>query len=108
MFLSLANTSVSLACIVTEASIPAGAETVRCGGDGGVSGSGCQAVSLTLDHDVSNALKVVTHFDVERVQHGLQLQADDAAIFGRFGCCTVETTGIRGRVSMGHTPHTLK
>lgn len=78
-----------------------GAATVRRGGGGSDGGGSSRAVSLTLDHDVSDAAAVVTHFHVERVQHGLQLQAEHAAISGRFGCCTqwkpgASEIGIRG------------
>lgn len=77
-------------------------ETVRRSGDGGVRGGSCP-VGLTLDCDVSNASKVVTHLHVERVQHGLQLQAVHAAIFGCFGGFTqcksqASETGL-------HRPH---
>lgn len=63
-----------------------GVATVRGGGGGG--GGAGRAASLTLDRDVSDAAAVVTHLHVERVQLGMQLQAEHAAISGRFGCCT--------------------
>lgn len=41
----------------------------------------------TLDSDVSDAAAIVTHLHVETTQHGEQLEAEHAAIFGSFRHC---------------------
>lgn len=89
MSLMRVNTSISFGCTNTDASIPAGHQSL-----GGMSAFLCTHFSLlwtvghTLDSDVCNAMSIITHLHMETVQHSKQLEAKHTTIFASFRHCT--------------------